>query len=125
MNYHVDRVNWNQTQKQLKKIRERVFVYEFHMPMEAEFDGLDSHSEHVLISDEKHEPVGTGRLSPDGLISRIAVIQAHRNRLAYCSLLNFLINIAKERGLNYIFVNCNLHDVPNFVEFQQTTANKE
>lgn len=116
MNYHVDRVNWYQTQKQLKKIRERVFVYEFHMPMEVEFDGLDSHSEHVIISDEQHEPVGTGRLCPDGLISRIALLQAHRNRSAYSSLLNYLVHLAKEKGLHDIYVNCVLQEVPSFVE---------
>jgi predicted GNAT family N-acyltransferase len=83
--------------------------------MENEFDGLDSHSEHVIISDDQHEPVGTGRLCPDGLISRIALLQEHRNWSAYSSLLNYLVRLAEEKGLNDIFVNCALQEVPSFI----------
>jgi predicted GNAT family N-acyltransferase len=116
MSYHVDKVSWLQRKAQLKQIRERVFVYELHIPKEVEFDSLDSLSEHVIILNEDNEAVGTGRLTPDGLISRIAVVRAHRNRDAYCSLLNYLVSIASEKGLENIYVNCILDEVPNFVE---------
>ncbi|WP_105168113.1 GNAT family N-acetyltransferase [Pseudoalteromonas sp. T1lg23B] len=116
MSYHVDKVSWLQKKALLKQIRERVFVYELHIPKEVEFDSLDALSEHVIIHSEENEAVGTGRLSPDGLISRIAVIQSHRNREAYTSLLNFLVLLASEKGLDTIYVNCILDEVPNFVE---------
>ncbi|MBD1583235.1 GNAT family N-acetyltransferase [Pseudoalteromonas sp. S16_S37] len=116
MSYHVDKVSWLHKKAQLKQIRERVFVYELHIPKEVEFDSLDAESDHVIICNDNDEPVGTGRLSPDGLISRIAVIQSHRNRDAYTSLLNYLVLLASDKGLDNIYVNCILDEVPNFVE---------
>ncbi|MEC4090057.1 GNAT family N-acetyltransferase [Pseudoalteromonas rubra] len=116
MNYHVDRVSWQKTQGQLRQIRERVFVCELHLPREVEFDQHDKTAEHVLVRDENQCPIGTGRLCCDGLISRIAIIRAHRNREAYQSLISFLSTLAEQKGYENVFVQCILDEVPTFLK---------
>lgn len=113
--YHVVKVNWQQEKSLLKELREKVFVYELNLPKKVEFDKLDEKSIHAVIIDSSNHIIGTGRLSPNGLISRVAIIKAHRNRQAYCSLLNFLVLEAKQNGLDNIFINCVLDEVKNFV----------
>ena len=115
MVYHVTKVNWFEQQTLLTELRERVFVYELNLPKKVEFDALDKLSEHAIIYDNFDTPVGTGRLTPNGLISRVAIERKHRNKTAYCSILNYLVVIAKEKGLNNIFINSVLDEVPTFV----------
>lgn len=117
MVYHVSKVNWFEQQTLLTELREKVFVYELNLPKKVEFDSLDKQSEHAIIYDDSNTPVGTGRLCPNGLISRVAIISQHRNKDAYYSILNYLVVIAKEKGLNNIFINSVLDEVPAFVEY--------
>ncbi|TLX46457.1 GNAT family N-acetyltransferase [Pseudoalteromonas phenolica] len=117
MVYHVTKVNWFEHQTLLTELREKVFVYELNLPKKVEFDSLDKKSEHAIIYDDCDTPVGTGRLCPNGLISRVAIISQHRNKDAFYSILNYLVVIAKEKGLNNIFINSVLDEVPAFVEY--------
>ncbi|AOT08038.1 GNAT family N-acetyltransferase [Pseudoalteromonas luteoviolacea] len=116
MIYHVDKVSWKQTQGQLRQIRERVFVCELHLPKQVEFDQHDKTADHVLIRDENDQAVGTGRLCSDGLISRIAIVKDHRNRQAYQSLIGYLADLAQQKGLEDVFVQCILDEVPTFLK---------
>jgi hypothetical protein len=117
MAYHVSKANWFEQQTLLTELREKVFVYELNLPKKIEFDGLDKLSEHALIFDESDTPVGTGRLCPNGLISRVAILRHHRNKEAYYSILNYLVVIAKDKGLSNIFINSILDEVPAFIEY--------
>ena len=62
MVYTVDKVDWQSEKDQLQQIRERVFVYELHIPKNIEFDSLDALAQHILVTDNMHSPVATGRL---------------------------------------------------------------
>ncbi|WP_440053122.1 GNAT family N-acetyltransferase [Pseudoalteromonas sp. T1lg65] len=115
MGYKVAQVSWQSKKLQLKAIRERVFVCELHIPKEVEFDQQDITAEHVIISDDEDGPIGTGRLCADGLLSRIAIVKAHRNRLAYTSLINSLIDVARSKGLEDVYIQCILDEVPEFL----------
>ena len=106
MGYRVNEVDWNRQKSLLQQIRERVFVYELHIPKRVEFDSLDEICQHVLVTDESEQAVATGRLCSDGLIGRIAVLPEHRNRLVYQSLLNFIVKLAARQGINTICINC-------------------
>lgn len=114
MGYHINKVLWETDKQLLQQIRERVFVYELHIPKNIEFDDLDTTAQHVLVSDENNRPVATGRLCEDGLISRIAVLPEHRNRSVYQTLLTFLVHLAKQQGLEKIGINCILSEVERF-----------
>jgi predicted GNAT family N-acyltransferase len=121
MGYQVDKVDWHTQKDLLQQIREQVFVYELHIPKRVEFDDLDQLAQHILVTDDSLSPVATGRLCTDGLIGRIAVLPAHRNRLLYQSLLNFIVSLASEQGLSAISINCILNEVELFKNngFQQ------
>jgi predicted GNAT family N-acyltransferase len=113
--YRVTKVEWDRQKDQLQQIRERVFVYELHIPKRVEFDNHDKLALHVLVTDDTRCPVATARLCDDGLISRLAVLPEHRNRKVYCSLLNYIFDLATEQGIESISVNCVLHEVERFI----------
>ncbi|MEJ6473923.1 GNAT family N-acetyltransferase [Pseudoalteromonas piscicida] len=116
MSYRISRVNWQSKKLQLKAIRERVFVCELHIPKDVEFDQQDITAEHLIIIDDQDGPVGTGRLCNDGLLSRIAIFKSHRNREAYASLIGGLVEIAKDKGFEDIYIQCILDEVPEFLQ---------
>jgi predicted GNAT family N-acyltransferase len=114
MGYQVSKVDWDIQKDLLQQIREKVFVYELHIPKRIEFDSLDKISHHVLVTDECKLPVATGRLCSDGLIGRIAVLPEHRNRHVYTSLLTFIVQLAANDGHKAISINCILNEVERF-----------
>jgi predicted GNAT family N-acyltransferase len=114
MGYHVDKVEWDIQKDMLQQIRERVFVYELHIPKHIEFDSLDKLALHVLVTDDAHSPIATARLCTDGLIGRIAVLPGHRNRNVYKSLLNFIVELASNQGIEAVSINCILDEVERF-----------
>ena len=99
MGYHIDEVEWSIDKELLQQIRERVFVYELHIPKHIEFDHLDQTAHHVLVTKDGKCPVATGRLCNDGLIGRIAVLPEHRNRSVYKSLLTYLVKMAEKQSM--------------------------
>jgi predicted GNAT family N-acyltransferase len=117
MSYRVEQVDWQKQKALLQQIRERVFVYELHIPKRVEFDDLDRIAQHILvtyISENALLPIATGRLCSDGLIGRIAVLPAHRNRNVYKSLLNFIVKLAAEQQIAALSTNCILTEVELF-----------
>lgn len=65
------------------KIRKKVFVEEMGLSMDSLSNDLDSNSEHVIVFNEKHEVVATGRLSfinGEFQISQVAVLKEERGK---------------------------------------------
>ena len=56
---------WRDDGWALRMIREEVFVHEQHVPIELEWDTLDSSCIHMLALDSEGNPVGTARLLPE------------------------------------------------------------
>ncbi len=67
----------------LSAVRRKVFIEEQRVPEALEWDDADAVSLHVLAVGQDGEPLGTGRLLPDGHIGRMAVIAPWRGRSAY------------------------------------------
>ena len=112
--------DWNNKQlsnhrRAIKSVREKVFVCEYHIPPEVEFDQKDTRCKHILIQDEQ-TTIATGRISPKGKIGRIAVLKKYRNTEVPKQVVNSLLNIAKDSGLTNITIDSDLHNVH---EFQQ------
>lgn len=86
-------------QPALRAVREQVFVREQNVPLELELDaGRDPRCEHVLAFDERGEPIGTGRLTPDRRIGRMAVLAGWRGRGVGEALLAALLERAAYLG---------------------------
>lgn len=82
----------------LRAVREPVFVIEQQVPLELEWDELDPTSRHVLARDAAGRPIGTGRLTPERKIGRMAVLPEWRGRGVGEAMLTTLIDLARERG---------------------------
>lgn len=96
--------NWNELGAQCSALRREVFVEEQHVPAEIEIDGRDPDCVHALAT-LAGQPVGTGRLLPDGRIGRLAVRAAFRGKGIGAALLALLIEEARERGFASAVLN--------------------
>lgn len=78
----------------LRLVRETVFVTEQQVPLELEWDAIDPDCWHVLALDGQGNAIGTGRLTPQHTIGRMAVLPAWRGRGVGDALLQRLIGLA-------------------------------
>jgi predicted GNAT family N-acyltransferase len=104
----VKRVTWQEAATALSAVRHAVFVEEQGVPEALEWDEHDAASVHVLASCGG-EPIGTGRLLPDGHIGRMAVLAGWRRRGVGSAILTMLIGIARERGDAVSRLNAQTH----------------
>lgn len=78
----------------LREIRDSVFVKEQQVPLELEWDAIDPDCWHVLALDRQGNAIGTGRLTPQHTIGRMAVLPAWRGHGVGDALLQRLIALA-------------------------------
>jgi predicted GNAT family N-acyltransferase len=109
--YRVQEVAWSDEADRLSAVRRAVFVVEQHVPEALEWDEADVECRHVLALDRDADPVGTGRLLPDGYIGRMAVLAPHRSRGVGRAILTTLIDIAQARGDREVFLNAQTHAI--------------
>jgi predicted GNAT family N-acyltransferase len=95
--YRVEAVDYTATRDDLRRIRDVVFVEEQGVPADLERDALDPLCHHVIARDADGQPIGTGRLTPDHRIGRMAVLSAWRNRGVGQALLHALLTEARQR----------------------------
>ena len=88
---------WEQARGHAAPIRFTVFVEEQGVPLDIELDEMDEKSLHALAFHDGN-PVGTGRLLPDGHIGRMAVLKAWRGRGIGARILGRLMDEARARG---------------------------
>lgn len=89
-------------------VRDAVFVLEQGVPVELEHDALDPACTHVLAWDELGRPVGTGRLTPEGRIGRMAVLAEARNQQVGQAVLEALVGAARAAGLAQVVLHAQL-----------------
>lgn len=111
MTFKVKNVDWGHAKHRLSKIREQVFVCEWRIPKECEFDQQDNMAFHVLVLNENDQEIATGRITPQGEIGRIAVVPEYRETDVYLELFRALLAIAKHNGLENVLVQCELEGV--------------
>jgi predicted GNAT family N-acyltransferase len=107
--FQVRRADWQRDLAALRKVREAVFVVEQHVPLELEWDELDAVSLHALAETAEGEPIGTGRLLPDGHIGRMAVLREWRRCGVGSALLRHLMDAARNAGLPGVALNAQSH----------------
>ena len=104
----IELLPWDKARALALPIRFSVFVEEQGVPREMEVDQADAYSIHAVAFDDT-EPVGTGRLLPDGHIGRMAVLKARRGRGIGGQLLHRLMDHARERGDRQIVLSAQVH----------------
>ncbi|BCT94012.1 GNAT family acetyltransferase [Lysobacter helvus] len=96
--FRVDVVDYAPALPDLRTVRETVFVQEQQVPIEEEWDALDPDCVHVLARSFDGTPIGTGRLTPEHKIGRMAVLRDWRGNGVGDAMLLALIEAAHQRG---------------------------
>jgi predicted GNAT family N-acyltransferase len=105
----VQEVPWQTHSDALYAVRRQVFIVEQGVPEAIEIDEWDPLSRHVLAVDGNANPVGCGRLLPDGHIGRMAVLQEGRGKGVGLKILQTLIAMAKAQGISRIVLSAQTH----------------
>jgi predicted GNAT family N-acyltransferase len=104
-NFHVEAIEFATGLAELRAVRETVFVHEQQVPLEEEWDALDPLCLHVIARDAAGLPIGTGRLTPEHRIGRMAVLADWRGQGVGDAMLAVLI--AEARTLAWPVVSLN------------------
>jgi predicted GNAT family N-acyltransferase len=118
--YTTHLVTWEAAEPQLCAVRTEVFIHEQHIPEALEWDGKDPHVMHALATDHAGNPIGTGRLLLHGelaQIGRMAVLSPWRGQGVGASLLRCLLDEARQRGADRVFLNAQTYAVPFYERF--------
>lgn len=105
----VELTDWTTTGSAIRAIRETVFIHEQGVPVELEWDGLDSACAHVLAWNNRGEAIGTARMQQNGTIGRMAVLKDWRGRGVGRALLQTLLDLATRRGLPRVTLSAQTH----------------
>lgn len=100
--------DWTSLQKDAQAIRYAVFVVEQKIPADLEWDAMDALCLHAVAYDADNQPIGTGRLLPDGHIGRMAVMESARGTGIGAAILLRLMEQAKLRGQHGVQLNAQI-----------------
>lgn len=103
--FRVELVDFQQAMAELRAVRDEVFVGEQNVPIELEHDARDPLCAHVIARLLDGTPVGTGRLTPERHIGRMAVRAPWRGRGVGDALLLALVEQARLRGWPDVHLN--------------------
>jgi predicted GNAT family N-acyltransferase len=103
--FRVEPIEYASGLADLRAVREAVFVREQRVPPELEQDALDPVCVHVVARDAGGMPIGTGRLTPEHRIGRMAVLPQWRGHGVGDALLLALIEQARLRGWREVALN--------------------
>ncbi|MGH8225855.1 MAG: GNAT family N-acetyltransferase [Gammaproteobacteria bacterium] len=122
--FEVRLADWSQDLPALREVRTRVFIEEQRVPVELEWDEMDSDCVHALaFADEV--PIGTGRLTPDRHIGRMAVLAEWRGRGVGSRLLEILMQAARERGDTVCRLHAQTHALDFYTRYGFRTEGEE
>ena len=105
--------SWEADLAALRAVREQVFLVEQQIPPDEEWDALDAKSHHVLARDREGRPIGTGRLTPQHMIGRMAVLAEWRGKGVGEAIMHVLLEQA--RALRYPLIH--LHAQSHAIAF--------
>ncbi len=103
--FRVELVDFQQALAELRAVRDEVFVGEQNVPLELEHDARDPLCTHVIARLLDGTPIGTGRLTPERHIGRMAVRAPWRGRGVGDALLLALVEQARLRGWPDVHLN--------------------
>jgi len=115
--FRVEPADYTVDFKDLRAVREPVFVEEQKVPLDMEWDELDPKCRHVIARDDQHKPIGTGRLTPEHKIGRMAVLKEWRGRGVGAALLLALVEQARELGLPEVSLHAQVDAIPFYEKF--------
>jgi len=110
--FRVDPADYTRDLDAIRAVREPVFLVEQQVPPDQEWDELDPLSKHVLARDFDGRPIGTGRLTPEQRIGRMAVLANWRGKGVGEAMLMRLLDKARDMGYPQIELHAQTHAIP-------------
>ena len=108
--------SWAELGREAKAIRNAVFVEEQRIPAEMEWDEADSDCVHAVAFNRFGFPLATGRLLEHvpgvAKIGRMAVVQTMRGSRVGRSVLDALMQAARERGQREVLLHAQVSAAP-------------
>jgi predicted GNAT family N-acyltransferase len=123
--FAVRAVNWNAQREELRALRRAVFIEEQHVPEELEWDEIDQRAYHVLAMSRDGSAVGTGRLSLDCQIGRMAVAREWRGRGVGSAVLKTLLDFALKEGCRVVRLHAQTHAIAFYERFGFESVGEE
>ncbi|MBM7644056.1 putative GNAT family N-acyltransferase [Scopulibacillus daqui] len=108
-------------------VRHKVFVEEQKVPEEEEIDQHEKDAVHFVAYDGKN-PIGAGRMrihDDIAKVERICVLDAYRGKHVGQAIMNKIEETAKEKGLNTLLLNAQLHAVPFYERLHYKVTSDE
>lgn len=107
----VIRADWSDMKTVMMAIRQAVFIDEQKVPEHLEWDGKDEEAMHFIAMNIDGEPIGTARLTSDGQISRLSVLQPFRGQGVGSELLRLIEQAARVANLDEIYLHAQTHAI--------------
>ena len=101
--------SFREAESDIRFVRDIVFGQEQNVAREVDWDGKDSQSIQVVAIDGDDNPVGTGRMQPDGKIGRLAVLDSWRGQGIGQKMLRVLVETAEKKGFQEVFLHAQVH----------------
>lgn len=108
--------NWDNTKAQITRLRKRVFMDEYKLPLNFLRHRDDGERYHVVGYDDlSGMPVATGCIHEDGHIGRIAILEDWRqtNSVAHV-VVDYLMHIARARKMDSVWLNAPTYSLDYF-----------
>jgi predicted GNAT family N-acyltransferase len=115
--FRVEPADWTVDQADLKFVRTEVFILGQNIPEDEEWDELDPRSIHVIARDNDGKPIGTGRLTPDDKIGRMAVLASWRGRHVGEAIMRSLIERARTQHRAALEMHAQSYAIPFYQRF--------
>lgn len=109
--FAVGEVRFDEREAEIRGIRTAVFTEEQGIDPGIDFDGSDPECVHVIARNATGSAVGTARMSGDGHIGRMAVLQAYRRQGVGRAMVEALLAAAGKRGLKTVRLNSQVQAV--------------
>ena len=105
--------DWHKDNRDIRRIREAVFIAEQSIPAELEWDEEDLSAVHFLAVEGDYA-VGTARLLADGEIGRVSVLKDWRGLRVGDKLLQAVIAHANALGLHQQKLSAQVHATASY-----------
>jgi predicted GNAT family N-acyltransferase len=109
--FAVSEVSFEEREAEIRVVRTAVFSEEQGIDSGVDFDGDDAKCLHVIAKSATGSTVGTARMSTDGHIGRMAVLQAYRRQGIGRAMVETLVNAAARRGLEQVYLNSQMQAI--------------
>ena len=117
--FRVEPADWKTPadQADLRHVRTEVFIIGQNIPEAEEWDDLDPRSQHVVARDNDNRPIGTGRLTPEHKIGRMAVLDSWRGKHVGDAIMRALVERARQIGYPALELHAQSYAIPFYSRF--------